>query len=60
MQNLLSSSFLTKNIKLMIYTTIILLVFLYGCETLSLISTEELRLRIIFGSKRAEMRSGES
>ena len=32
-QNLLSSSLLPKNIKIMIYRTIILPVVLYGCET---------------------------
>jgi len=35
-QNLLSSSLLPKNLKFMIYTTIILPVVLYGCETWSL------------------------
>ena len=33
-QNLLSSSLLSKNLKIKIYRTIILLVVLYGCETL--------------------------
>jgi hypothetical protein len=32
-QDLLSSSFLYKDIKIKIYTTIILIVVLYGCET---------------------------
>jgi UDP-galactopyranose mutase len=32
-QNILSSSLLSKNIKIKIYRTIILLVGLYGCET---------------------------
>jgi hypothetical protein len=32
-QNLLSSSLLSKNLKIKIYRTIILLVVLYGCET---------------------------
>ena len=32
-QNLLSSSLLSKNLKIKIYTTIILPVVLYGCET---------------------------
>ena len=36
-QNVLSSSLLSKNIKLKIYRTIILPVVLYGCETWSLI-----------------------
>ena len=35
-QNLLSSSFLSKNLKIKIYRTIILPVVLYGCETWSL------------------------
>jgi hypothetical protein len=35
-QNLLSSSFLSKNIKIEIYRTIILPVVVYGCETWSL------------------------
>ena len=35
-QNLLSSSLLSKNLKIKIYKTIILPVVLYGCETLSL------------------------
>ena len=32
-QNILPSNFLTKNKKVKIYITIILPVFLYGCET---------------------------
>jgi hypothetical protein len=32
-QNLLSSNFLSKNVKFKIYRTIILPVVLYGCET---------------------------
>ena len=59
-QNLLSFSLLTKNLKIKIYTTIILPVVLYGCETWSLTLREEHRLRVfenrvlrrIFGSKR--------
>ena len=35
-QNLLSSRLLFKNLKIMIYRTIILPVVLYGCETWSL------------------------
>ena len=57
-QNLLSSSSLSKNIK--IYRTIILPVVLYGCETWSLTMKGECRLRVfenrvlrrIFGPKR--------
>jgi hypothetical protein len=58
--NLLSSSLLTKNLKIKIYRTIILPVVLYGCENWSLILREERRLRVfenmvlmrIFGRKR--------
>ena len=60
MQNLLSSSLLSKSLKIKIYRTIILLVVLYGCETWSLTLREERRLRVfenmvlrrILGSKR--------
>jgi hypothetical protein len=45
MQNRLSSSFLSKNVKTKIYRTIILPVVLYGCETWSLILREECRPR---------------
>ena len=45
MQNLLSSSLLSKNLKIKIYRTIILPVVLYGCETWSLTLREEHRLR---------------
>ena len=63
MQNLLSSSLLSKNLKIKIYRTIILLVVLYGCETWSLTLREERRLRVlekmvlrrIFGPKRDEV-----
>ena len=61
--NLLSSSLLSKNlkIKIQVYRTIILPVVLYGYETWSLTLREERRLRVfenrvlrrIFGSKRA-------
>ena len=59
-QNLLSSSLLSKNLKIKIYRTIILPVVLYGCETWSLTLREERRLRVfenrvlrrIFGPKR--------
>ena len=58
-QKLLSSSLLSKNLKMKIYRTIILPV-LYGCETWSLTLREEHRLRVfenrvlrrIFGPKR--------
>jgi len=63
-QNLLSSSLLSKNLKIEIYRTIILPVVLYGCETWSLTMREERRLRLfenrvlrkIFGPKRDEVR----
>jgi hypothetical protein len=59
----LSSSLLSKNLKIRIYKTIILPVVLYGCETWSLTLREEHRLRVfenrmlrrIFGPKRDEM-----
>ena len=44
-QNLLSSSLLSVNLKIKIYRTIILPVVLYGCETWSLTLREERRLR---------------
>ena len=62
-QNLLFSSLLSKNLKIKIYRTIILPVFLYGCETGSLILMEERRLRLcenrflrkVFAHKRYEV-----
>ena len=59
-QNLLSSSLLTNNIKIKIYRTINLPLVLYGCETWSLTLREERRLmmsvnrvlRRIFGPKK--------
>jgi len=45
-QNLLSSSLLSKNLTIKIYRTIILSVVLYGCETWSLTLREERRLRM--------------
>ena len=44
-QNLLSSSFLSKNLKIKIHRTIILPFVLYGCETWSPTLREERRLR---------------
>jgi hypothetical protein len=44
-QNLLSSSLLSKNVKIKIYRTIILPVVLYGCENWSLTLREECRLK---------------
>jgi len=64
-QNPLSSSLLSNNIKKKIYRTINLPVVFYGCETWSLTLREEPRLRIfvnrvlrIFGPKKDEV-SGE-
>ena len=58
MQDLLSSNLLSKNRKIKVYRTIILLVALYGCETWSLTLREERRVRAfentmlrIFGPK---------
>jgi len=59
-QNLLSSSLLSKNIKIKIHRTITLPLVLYGCENWSLTLREERRLRVfenrvlrrIFGPKR--------
>ena len=45
-QNLLSTSLLSKNVKIKIYRTIILPVVLYGCETWSLTLREKHRLRV--------------
>ena len=45
LKNLLTSSWLFKNIKIKIYMTIILPV-VYGCETWSLTLREERRLRV--------------
>jgi hypothetical protein len=61
-QNLLSSR-LSKNLKIIIHTTIILPVVVYGCETWSLTLREEHRLSVfenrvlrrIFGPKRDEV-----
>jgi len=62
-QNLLSSSLLSKNIKIKIYRTIIFPVVSYGCETWSLTLREEHRLRLfenrvlrgVFGPTRDEV-----
>jgi hypothetical protein len=45
-KNLLSSIFLSKNLKIKEYRTIILCVVLYKCETLSLKLREEPRLML--------------
>ena len=60
MQNLLSTSLLSKHLKIKIYRTIIMPFVCYGCETWSLTLWEERRLRVcenkflrrMFGSKR--------
>jgi hypothetical protein len=62
-QDLLSSSLLSKNTNIKIYRTIILSAVLYGCGTWSLTLREEHRLRVfdnrvlrrIFGPKRDEV-----
>ncbi|KAJ4435849.1 hypothetical protein ANN_18468 [Periplaneta americana] len=62
-EKLLSSCLLSKNLKVRIYKTVILLVVLYGCETWTLTLREEQRLRVfenkvlrkIFGAKRDEV-----
>ena len=62
MQNLLSSSLLSKNLRIKIYRTIVLPV-VYGCETWLLTLREEHRLRVfensllrrIYGPKRDEV-----
>src|SRR5215469_6191789 len=62
-QNLLSSSLVSKNLKIKIYRTIILSVVLYGCETWSLTLREGRRLRVfenrvlrrVFGPKMDEV-----
>jgi len=62
-QNLLSSRLLSKNLKIKIYRTTILLVVLYGCETWSLTLREERKLTVfenkvlrrIFGPRRDEV-----
>ena len=46
MQDILFSSLLSKNLKIKIYRTIILPVVLYGCETWSLTSREERRMKV--------------
>ena len=46
MENLSSSSLLSKNLKILIYRTIILPVVLYGCETRSLTLSGGRMLRV--------------
>jgi hypothetical protein len=45
-QNLLSSRLLSKNLKIKLYSTIILPIVLYGCEIWSLTLREERKLRV--------------
>ncbi|KAJ4444582.1 hypothetical protein ANN_06378 [Periplaneta americana] len=62
-EKLLSSSLLSRNLKVRIYKTVILPVVLYGCETWTLTLREEHGLRVfekkvlrkIFGAKRDEV-----
>ncbi|KAJ4435463.1 hypothetical protein ANN_18079 [Periplaneta americana] len=62
-EKLLSSSLLSKNLKVRIYKTVILPIVLYGCETSTLTLREEQKLRVfenkvlrkIFGAKRDEV-----
>jgi hypothetical protein len=62
-QTLLSSSLISKNLKVKIYRTIILSVVLYECETWSRTLREERRLKVfenrvlrrVFGPKREEV-----
>ncbi|KAJ4427741.1 hypothetical protein ANN_25394 [Periplaneta americana] len=62
-EKLLSSSLLSKNLKVRIYKTVILPVVLYACETWTVTLREEHRLRVfenkvlrkIFGAKRDEV-----
>ena len=44
--DILFSRLLSKNLKIKIYRTIILPIVLYGCETWSLTSREERKLRV--------------
>ena len=61
--NLLSSSLLSKKLKIKTYRTIILPMVLYGCETWPLTLRDERRLRVfenrvlrrVFGPKRDEV-----
>jgi hypothetical protein len=68
-QNVLSSTSLSKNIKITIYRTTVVPIALYGSEIWSLTLREERRLRVfenrvlrkIFGPKRNEVQgSGEN
>ena len=63
-QNVLSSSLLSRNINIKMYRTVMLCAVLYGCETWSLTLREERRLKVlenrvlrrIFGPNRDEVR----
>jgi len=61
-QNLFSSTFLSEDMKIEIYRTIMLRVVLYGCETCLLTLEMEIRLSVenrtprrIFGPKKDEV-----
>jgi len=62
-QNLLSTRLLSKNLKIKIYRTTILPIVSFGCETWSLTSREERKLKVfenmmlrrIFGPRRDEV-----
>ena len=66
-QNLLFSCLLSKNLKIKMYRTLIVLVVVYGCEPWSLTLREERRLRVfenrvvrrIFGRRRDKVTGGE-
>jgi hypothetical protein len=66
MQNILSSSLLSKKLKIKIYRSTILAVVFYGCETWSLTLREKRRLRVfeyrvmrrIYGPNRDEVTGG--
>jgi hypothetical protein len=65
-ENLQPSHLPSKHVKIRIYRTIILLVVLYGCKTLSLTLSEQQRLGVfvnrmmerIYGLKRGEVGGG--
>jgi len=48
MQNILSSSLLSKNLKIKVYRTIFFPVLLYGCETWTITLREGRRVRVFF------------
>ncbi|KAJ4436533.1 hypothetical protein ANN_16564 [Periplaneta americana] len=56
-EKLLSSSLLSKNLKVRIYKTVILPVLLYGCETWTLTQRQEHRLRVFENKSRVSLQS---